>query len=219
MGYQADITACTDLTHYEMVAKIMANELATMELASDPLDVAETIENLSEEMERMPEIITDCRQAVETLNQLDLALDRMYSLADRAAESDEGESELRQRLNEEFAGYAHIVARVAGADNFEGPFLSLETRADARVCLQVLGCLGGARHDFTKRLQDQRRRINAAMDDALNVLATILRDAEHISYATRDGLTELVGHLRNLSDEYLENSADLKPRGIPIWLN
>ncbi|MDR1487694.1 MAG: hypothetical protein LBT62_06885, partial [Deltaproteobacteria bacterium] len=129
--------SCPDLNHYETVARIMASELATMELTAEPLDVAETIETLSDEMGQMPQIITDCRLAVEAFNELDLTLDRMYSLADRAVESGEDELGLRDCLDTEFSGYSHIVARLAGADEFDGPSLSLLTKSDARVARQI----------------------------------------------------------------------------------
>ncbi|MDR1296108.1 MAG: hypothetical protein LBO05_01795 [Deltaproteobacteria bacterium] len=206
--------SCPDLNHYEIVAKIMANELATMELASEPLDVAETIETLTEEMGQMPQIITDCRLAVEAFNELDITLDRMYSLADRAAESKDGEEALRLGLNDEFSGYSHIVARMAGADDFDGPSLSLISKAEAKVTLQILSCLGRARHDFCRRLQDQRRRINSTMDEALEMLSTILTEVESISHATRNGLTELVAHLQTLGGEYQESAAEAKTPAV-----
>ncbi|MDR0356059.1 MAG: hypothetical protein LBJ64_10065 [Deltaproteobacteria bacterium] len=210
--------SCQDLNHYEMVAKILANELRTMELTSEPLDVAETIETLSEEMGQMPQIITDCRLAVEAFNELDVTLDRMYSLADRAAESSEIEEGLRLMLHEEFSGYTHIVARLAGADDFVGPSLSLLTRGDAKVALQILSCLGRARHDFSKRLQDQRLRINFTMDEALEMLTRILTEVENISYSTRDGLTELVAHLQTLSGEFQRANQSETPQ-TRLWLN
>jgi hypothetical protein len=193
---------CPDLNHYELMARIMANELSTLELASEPLDVAETIETLGEEMNQMPQIITDCRLAVEVFNELDVTLDRMYSLADRASESKEEEGALRAALDDEFAGYSHIVARMAGADDFDGPSLSLLTKGEANVARQILGCLSKARHDFSKRIFDQRRRIDSAMNEAIEMLGRILSEVENITYQTRDGLTELVAHVQTLSGEY-----------------
>jgi hypothetical protein len=193
---------CPDLSHFELVARIMANELSTMELGAEPLDVAETIETLGEEMGGMPEIIDDCRQAMEAFNELDGTLDRMYALADRAVECSEEDLGLRSGLDEEFSGYAHVVARLAGADDFDGPSLSLATRAEARVARQILGCLGAARQRFGQRLRDQRRRINGAMDEALEMLTRILSDVDEISHATREGLTSLVAHLHALGGEF-----------------
>ncbi|MDR2455028.1 MAG: hypothetical protein LBE49_00315 [Deltaproteobacteria bacterium] len=212
------VSDCPDLSHYEMVAKIMADELSTMELASEPLDVAETIETLGEEMGNMPGIISDCRLAVEAFNELDVTLDRMYALADRAVDSDEADQALRNGLDEEFAGHSHIVARLAGADEFDGPSLSLLTKGEARVARQILGCLAAARHDFSKRLREQRRRINSAMDEALEMLAAILADVEEISHATREGLTALVAHLRALGGEF-DQHAERAPSASPRWLN
>ncbi|MDR3134730.1 MAG: hypothetical protein LBU69_01395 [Deltaproteobacteria bacterium] len=208
---------CPDLNHYEIVARIMANELGTLELASEPLDVAETIETLGEEMNQMPQIITDCRLAVEAFNELDSALDRMYSLADRAAESSEEDQALREGLNDEFVGYSHLVARMAGADDFDGPSLSLSTKGDAKVALQILGCLSKARHDFSKRVFDQRRRIDSTMTEAIEMLTKLLREVENISYATRDGLTELVAHLQTLGGEYEDYN---RLNGLrPVYVN
>jgi hypothetical protein len=142
----------------------------------------------------------------------------MYSLADRAAESKQDDQILRQILDDEFTGYAHIVARLAGADSFDGPSLSLLTKTDAKVALQILSCLGQARHTFSKRLQDQRRRINSTMDEAMDMLSRILTEVENISYSTRDGLTELVAHLRTLSGEF-EKSTQPSQKSGPLWLN
>ncbi|MDR0622071.1 MAG: hypothetical protein LBJ61_09375 [Deltaproteobacteria bacterium] len=216
-GWDLEGGGCPDLNHYEIVARIMANELSTLELASEPLDVAETIETLSEEMNQMPQIISDCRMAVEVFNELDVTLDRMYSLADRASESNEADEALRVGLDEEFSGYSHIVARMAGADDFDGPSLSLRTRGDALVARKILGCLSQARHDFSKRVFDQRRRIDGTMTEAIELLSRLLREVENITYQTRDGLTELVAHLQSLSGEYEEyNLASLQK---PIYVN
>ncbi|MDR2442302.1 MAG: hypothetical protein LBE31_02125 [Deltaproteobacteria bacterium] len=196
---------CPDLNHYELVARIMASELATLELASEPLDVAETIETLSDEMRNMPKIIYDCRLAVEAFDELDGTLDRMYSLADRAVECPEDSQALRNGLDEEFTGYAHIVARLAGADEFDGPSLTLRTKSGAMVARQILGCLGSARHNFSMRLREQRRRINSTMDEALEMLNRILTEVEEISHDTREGLSSLVAHLQALGQEFSEN--------------
>jgi hypothetical protein len=195
----------------------MANELATLELTSEPLDVAETIETLSEEMGQMPQIITDCRLAVEVFNELDTTLDRMYSLADRAVESKDEDDALRMGLDEEFAGYSHIVARMAGADYFDGPSLSLLTKSEATVARQILGCLSRARHDFSKRIFDQRRRINNTMSEAIEMLSKILSEVENISYHTRDGLTELLAHLQTLSGEFDEVNGYTTQK--PVYIN
>jgi hypothetical protein len=165
----------------------------------------------------MPGIITDCRMAVEVFNELDITLDRMYSLADRASESAQEDQALRMGLDEEFSGYSHIVARMAGADDYDGPSLSLLTKGEAKVARQILGCLGQARHDFSKRVFDQRRRIDNTMNEAISLISRILSDVENISYQTRDGLTELLAHLRTLNTEYGDyNQLNVQK---PIYLN
>ncbi|MDR2340053.1 MAG: hypothetical protein LBF40_07975 [Deltaproteobacteria bacterium] len=184
-----------DLTHYESVARILAMELSSFELVADPLDVAETIEELTEEMEDMPHVISDCRMASEAFQELEGALDRMYSLADRAIEAGAGNPGLLDTLDRQFAGYAEIVARLAGADDFEGPILSLGTVEEARVTRIILGCLSEARHNFALRLEEQRRRINTAMDDALSLLLRLLETGEGISHDTKAGLRTLMEKL------------------------
>ena len=187
-----------DLNDYETVARIMAMELSSFELRSDPLDVAETIEELTEEMEDMPGVISDCRQAAEAFLELESALDRMYSLADRASEAGADNPALLEALDREFGGYSEIVARLAGADDFEGPILSLASVEEAKVTRIILGCLSEARRTFAMRLEEQRRHINSAMDDAMNLLLRILEDGEEISYDTKEGLTALLNRLRTL---------------------
>jgi hypothetical protein len=210
-----DQTACPDLNHFELVAKIMADELASLELDAEPLDVAETIETLSEEMGGMPQIITDCRLAMEAFSELDGVLDRMFSLADRAAECPEDQESLFERLDDEFSGYAHIVARLAGADDFDGPSLSVGSREEAQVARRILGCLGTARHSFSRRLEAQRRRINGAMGESLEMISRILTEVEDISYATRESLTELLAHLKTLGREF-DEGLNKTPK---LWLN
>jgi len=207
--------ACPDLNHYELVARILANELSSFSLTSEPLDVAETIETLSDEMETMPQIISDCRLAVEAFSELDRTLDRMYSLADRAVESGDSQPALLSGLDEEFRGYSHIIARLAGANDFDGPSLSLASKNEAIVSRQILACLGVARQTFLKRLNEQRRRINDAMDEALEMLGRILSEVEEISHETREGLTELVDRLNTMSREIGLGANSEKP----LWLN
>jgi hypothetical protein len=154
---------------------------------------------------------------VEVFNELDTTLDRMYSLADRASESAEEDEALRQGLDEEFSGYSHIVARMAGADDFDGPSLSLLTKCEASVARQILGCLSKARHDFSRRVFDQRRRIDTTMNEAIELISRILSDAENITYPTRDGLTELLAHLRSLSSEYTDFNYPMVHK--PVYLN
>ncbi|MDL2260496.1 hypothetical protein LJB99_06465, partial [Deltaproteobacteria bacterium OttesenSCG-928-K17] len=157
---------CRDLTKYESIAKILAQELPGLSLGAEPLDVIDSLEHLSDEMVFMPQIIQDCRLATEAFSELDQTIDRMYSLADRAAELDESKSGERSILDEEFRGYSHIVARLAGADNYDGPSLSLQSRPEAMAARTILAYLGDARKNFTQKLDAQRRQINSAMDEA-----------------------------------------------------
>jgi hypothetical protein len=193
MGVQThDPQTVNDLNHFETVAKVLARELGGFRLGSDPLDVAETLEQLTEEMEDMPRVISDCRRAIEAFGELEGALDRMYSLADRAAELADSDSRLLLTMDAEFSGYAHIVARLAGAGDFDGPCLSLVTSAEAKVTRTVLACLSAARHGFAAKLEEQRRHISSAMSEAVELLARILEDGEEISNETRSGLNGLM---------------------------
>ncbi|MDR1578673.1 MAG: hypothetical protein LBT86_10700 [Deltaproteobacteria bacterium] len=211
LGVHAEFT---DLYHFELVAKILADELSQIKLAADPLDVAETIETLTEEMENMPEVISDCRQASETFGELDQTLDRMYSLADRAVEIGVRDPGLLTVLNEEFSGYAQIVARLADSSNFEGPSLSLLSVPMAKVARQVLGYLSAARRNFCRRLAEQRRRINLAMEEAMELLRYILTEVEEISHETKLGLGDLLERVTELGAS-LETQ---KPKNTR-WLN
>jgi hypothetical protein len=185
-----------------------------MKLNAEPLDVAETIETLTEEMETMPVVISDCREATEAFGELEQTLDRMYSLADRAAEVGESQPQLLQLLDDEFSGHAQIVARLAGTANFDGPSLSLLTVPQAKVARQILSYLSAARYKFSQRLNEQRRRINSAMDEAMALLNFILTQVDDLSHDTKMGLGELVERLNELG-MVLEPQEPKKPK----WLN
>ncbi|MDR2140733.1 MAG: hypothetical protein LBR11_02915 [Deltaproteobacteria bacterium] len=214
MSHLSEFSEFSDLYHFELVAKILADELAQIPLSSEPLDVAETIEILSEEMGNMPEVINDCREASETFGELDQTLDRMYSLADRAVEAGNREPGLLESLDEEFSGHAQIVARLASDNDFDGPSLSLRTIPQAKVARQVLGYLAAARHNFCRRLEEQRRRIGVAMEEAMDLLNYILTEVEDISYGTKTGLGELVERLKELG-----SSLEPREKKVSRWLN
>ncbi|MDR1872893.1 MAG: hypothetical protein LBS60_13410 [Deltaproteobacteria bacterium] len=214
MSYLSQPADYPELYHFEMVAHILAEELSQIQLSDDPLDVAETIEILSEEMESMPEVISRCREASETFGELDETLDRMYSLADRAIEIGAREPESLEILDDEFAGYAQIVARLAQSPDFEGPSLSLRSVTSAKVARQVLGYLSAARRDFSRRLEEQRRRIGSAMEEALELLGHILNGVDDISHETKLFLGDLVDRLSELG------TALCVPKPpAPKWLN
>ncbi len=184
-----------DLSHYEKVARILAQELPGLALVSEPLDVIDSLENLSDEMSQMPEIIQDCRLATEAFDQLDDVIGRMYALADRAVELPDDKDRERAILDEEFKGYSHIVARLAGADDFDGPSLSLASRPEASAARKILAYLNEARSGFTRKLADQRRQINSAMDEALALLVKITSENEDLSHYNRERLSELLDRL------------------------
>jgi hypothetical protein len=188
-------SAYHDLSHYEKIARILAQELPALALVSEPLDVIDSLENLSEEMSVMPEVIQDCRLATEAFDQLDNVIDRMYALADRAVELPDDNNHERVVLDREFAGYSHIVARLAGADDFDGPSLSLTTKPEARAARKILAYLNDARTSFTRKLADQRRQINSAMDEALAMLVKLVSDTEDLSHVNRERLMELLDRL------------------------
>jgi hypothetical protein len=192
-----------DLNHYETVARVLAKELSSFRLSSDPLDVAETLEQLTEEMESMPGVINDCRLAAEAFDELESVLDRMYSLADRAVELNDSNPILQIAMDEEFGGYAHIIARLAGADDFNGPYLSLCTSSEAKVTRVILSCLSAARQNFAYRLEEQRRHINSAMDDAVRLLLRILDEGHAVSHETRQGLASILERLRDLDEDFV----------------
>lgn len=188
-------SGCPDLSKYEKMAKILAQELPSLSLMSEPLDVIDSLENLSDEMAHMPEVIEDCRLATEAFDELDQVIGRMYALADRAVELPENRPQERLRLDEEFKGYSHIVARLAGADNFDGPSLTLATRAEAAAARKILAYLNDARGNFTRKLADQRRQINEAMDEALRLLVKIVSETEELSHYNRERLGDLLDRL------------------------
>jgi hypothetical protein len=200
-----------DLHHYETVARVMARELAGFRLSSDPLDVAETLEQLTEEMEDMPRVIADCRRAAEAFGELEGCLDRMYALADRAVELDDSNPSVTLAMDEEFSSYAHLVARLAGADDFDGPCLSLVTSDEARVTRTILGCLSNARQGFAAKLDEQRRHINIAMADAMALLVRILEEGDEISRETRDGLSALMETLKVMEKGFSPVFQDKRP--------
>ena len=193
-------SACPDLNKYEQVARILAHELPGLALMSEPLDVIDSLENLSDEMARMPEIIHDCRLATEAFDELDQVIGRMYALADRAVELPDGRDQDRFLLDEEFKGYSHIVARLAGADDFDGPALSVATRPEALAARKILAYLNDARRNFTRKLADQRRQINNAMDEALSLLIKIVSETEDLSHYNRDRLQDILDRLAVLGD-------------------
>ena len=193
-------SACPDLNKYEQVARILAQELPGLALMSEPLDVIDSLENLSDEMARMPEIIQDCRMATEAFDELDQVIGRMYALADRAVELPDDRDRDRLLLDEEFQGYSHIVARLAGADDFDGPSLSVATRPDALAARKILAYLNDARRNFTRKLADQRRQINSAMDEALSLLLRIVSETEDLSHQNRDRLRDILDRLAVLGD-------------------
>jgi hypothetical protein len=189
------LAACPELNNYEQIARLLAQELPKLPLGSEPLDVVDSLENLSEDMAFMPEIIKDCRLATEVFDELDQVIGHMYALADRAVDLPENRKAERLVLDGEFKGYAHIVARLAGAEDFDGPSLSLATRPEALAARRILGYLGEAREGFTRRLADQRRHINQAMDEAVGLLVRLVSETEELSHQGRGRLRELLDRL------------------------
>jgi len=206
-------TSCPELNSYEQIARLLARELPNLPLGSEPLEVADSLENLSEDMALMPEIIKDCRLATEAFDELDQAIGRMYALADRAAELPDIRLAERLVLDGEFKGYAHIVARLAGAGDFEGPALSLATRPEALAARRILGYLGEARTGFTRQLANQRRQINQAMDEAVALLVRLASAADDLSHQGRDRLRDLLDRLAGLG------GTPAPPAGPPPWLH
>jgi len=193
-------SSCPDLSKYEQIARILARELPGLSLMAEPLDVVDSLENLSDEMARMPEVIQDCRLATEAFDELDRTIGRMYALADRAVELSGDRETERRLLNEEFQGHSHIVARLAGADDYDGPSLSLLSQAEALTARQILAYLNEARNGFTRKLAEQRRQINNAMDEALALLVKILNETEELSHVNRGRLQDILDRLAVLGD-------------------
>jgi len=191
--------ACPELNNYEQIARLLAQELPNLPLGAEPLDVVDSLGNLSEDMAMMPEIIKDCRLATEAFDELDRVIGRMYALADRAVELPDGQKAERVFLDEELKGYAHIVARLTGAEDFDGPALSLATRSEALTARRILSYLGEARTGFTRRLANQRRQINQAMDEAVALLVRLVSASEELSHQGRDRLRDLLDRLATLA--------------------
>ena len=192
--------ACPELSNYEQIARLLAQELPNLPLGSEPLDVIDSLGNLSDDMAMMPEIIKDCRQATEAFDELDQFIGRMYALADRAAELPDSRKAERNILDGEFKSHAHIVARLAGDEDFGGPALSLATGSEALAARRILGYLGEARTGFTRRLANQRRQINQAMDEAVALLVRLVSDTDDLSHQGRDRLRDILDRLAALAE-------------------
>ena len=192
--------ACPDLASYEKMARILAQELPNLSLLSEPLDVVDSLANLSTEMSRMPEVIEDCRLATETFGELDHAIGRMFALADRAVELPEESDGERIILDAEFKNYAHIVARLAGDSGCDGPALNLNSQGEAISARHILAYLNDARHKFTRRLDSQRRQINQVMDEALTLLVKLVNEVGDLSYNNRESLFDILSRLGTMSE-------------------
>lgn len=191
---------CSDLNRNETIARILAQELPGLSLLAEPLEVIDSLENLSDEMAHMPEVIQDCRLATEAFDELDQTIGHMYALADRAAELPESQDGDRRLLDEEFRGYSHIVARLAGADDYDGPSLNLVTQPEALAARKILAYLSEARCGFTRKLAAQRRNINHTMDEALSLLARIATAPEELSHDNRSRLQAILDRLTIVGD-------------------
>ena len=189
-----------DLSNYEKIASFLAQELPDLALNTEPLDVADSLESLSEEMALMPEIIRDCRLATEAFDELDQVIGRLYALADRAVELPENRPQERRLLDEEFKGYAHIVARLAGAEDFDGPSLRLVSRPEAKAARRILSYLNDARTGFTRQLANQRRQINNTMDEAVAILVRLVKETESLSCEGRGRLEDILDRLAGLNE-------------------
>ena len=196
-----------DLGRHEKTARLLARELPSLSLGSEPLDVIESLENLSDEMSQMPEVIQDCRLATEAFSELNRVIGHMYALADRAVELPEDSQEERRLLDEDFKGYSHIVARLSGADAYDGPSLSLASRPEAQAARTILGYLNEARSGFTQKLAAQRRQINLAMTEALHLLAKIVYETKELSHQNRGRLEEILEKLSGMA-ELSQNKLD-----------
>lgn len=202
---------CPDLNKYERMARILAKELPSLHLLSEPLDVVDSLENLSDEMTRMPQVIVDCRLATEAFNELDQVIDRMFALADCAVELSEDNRDQRKQLDEEFKIYSQIVSRLAGADNYGGPSLNLSSRDEAVTARKVLSFINEARRGFTRKLDHQRRQINQAMDEVLNLLMRLVSDVEELSYYNREQLSEILDHLGAMEELNTDRYKERRP--------
>lgn len=209
-------SSCSDLNRNETIARILAQELPGLTLMSEPLDVIDSLENLSDEMSHMPEIIQDCRLATEAFDELDQTIGHMYALADRAVELPESQDRERRFLDEEFRAYSHIVARLAGSDNYDGPSLSLATQPEAQAARKILAYLGEARGGFTRKLAEQRRNINHTMDEALSLLAKIVQETEELSHDNRGRLQDILDRLAIVGDWPRSPESDAQARK---WLH
>lgn len=205
---------CWDLNRHEKIARILARELPGLSLGAEPLDIIDSIENLSSDMAHMPEVIKDCRLATEAFAELNQVIDHMYALADRAAELPESCHWERRSLDEEFKGYSHIVARLSGAGDYDGPSLSLASLPEAQAARTILGYLNEARCGFTRKLADQRRQINQAMNEALALLAKIVYETDELSHYNRERLGHILDQLAAFAEPADSGPAESQPRPI-----
>lgn len=159
-----------------------------------PPEVARALIMARVQMQGIPSALRDLEAAKLNFSVLEKSLDRLVALTDEAAELGEEDQPGRDRLEVELVSLAHVVAKLAGRQNYDGPQISVKTKAHAQGSRKILRHLTPFKEDMALNLIDQENLIVEAIEQTIGFLEMITE-----SYPEAASLTSIPDLLLRVS--------------------
>lgn len=163
-----------DIHELNTAASILAGGLARGQngIGDVPLEVEQALTEARRQMESLPEVIENLNLSFERFNTVSSALWRMMELADTAVRPELSQV-CRNKLNDEFASLAAVVAADAGRHYYGGPRLNLLNQGEAQSAARIIGYLAPVMNNTALELTEQKNLIYETINETINFLGII----------------------------------------------
>ncbi|MBF0529580.1 MAG: hypothetical protein HQK55_09985 [Deltaproteobacteria bacterium] len=155
------------------MSTVLASGLPEARLDELPADLAEVLIQAKANMNGLPAVIANMKDALRDCNTLELAIIRLQELAAEAAELPENDQAGRDEREREFIRLAGVVAQVAGERGFTGPRLTLKTRPEAQASRRILRYLGPLKDGLSGNLEETTRLVLVVIKETMNFLEAL----------------------------------------------
>ena len=162
-----------DLEKLNDVSCILSTGIPVPAADDIPDEVVETLKLARIQMETIPAALEDIEAAKREFKVLDKTIDRLEELAREASELPEEDRTGRASREAEFIKLGHVLAQIAGRQNYQGPELSIATRAKAQSSHRIIKHLLPVKESLAAQMAEQEAMVVEAVQQTIDFLEII----------------------------------------------
>ena len=159
-----------DMVRLDLISSLLGANIPIPGEDELPAEVVETLRLSREQMQGIPGAVRDLNTAESEFAGLSQAIDRILHLTQSSAALPEAAQAQRESMETEFIGLAAVIAKAGGRHAYQGPRLTIKTKAQAQGTLLIVKHLAMVNQNLAAQLREQRELLIEAVEQTIDFL-------------------------------------------------